>query len=542
MKLRIVRSEIDADFRADALEGADQAMTKADKDRLQFDLASLRKQISEQEANGPSTSEAVVLNPLARQIANQLRGGNHSPNMVIGQLRLLEFTMLVVIAAIINGVAADRGIETFLAVFGGGVLGAALCVFLLQAGDCYQLPTLRTPLSMFARIQGAVCLSFVGTACFLLLFFPDALHSWQAFGIWYAIAAIAIFTGRLILGFAIRHWGRNGVMERRAVIVGGGDAAKDLIRSLEQQSDNDIRICGIFDDRQSARSPDVVAGYPKLGTFAELVEFARLTKLDMLIIALPLSAEARILQLLRKLWVLPVDIRIAAHANKLRFRPRAYSHVGKVPMLDVFDKPIRDWDSVAKRLFDITFSLVGIALLWPVMVGAAIAVKTTSKGPILFKQKRHGFNNETINVWKFRSMYTELSDPTAKKAVTKNDPRVTPVGRFLRKSSMDELPQLFNVLHGDLSLVGPRPHAVHAQTGDLKYTEVVEHYFARHKVKPGVTGWAQINGWRGEIDHGDKIKFRTEYDLYYIENWSLFLDLKILFLTPIRLLKSENAY
>ncbi|MDH6294722.1 Undecaprenyl-phosphate glucose phosphotransferase [Agrobacterium fabrum] len=517
-------------------------MTKTDKDRLQFDLASLRKKLSDYEAGGAAASETIVLNPLARQIANQLRAGNHSPNMVIGQLRLLEFTMLVIIAAVVNGIAADRGLETFLKVFSGGVLGAALCVLLLQAGDCYQLPTLRTPLKMFARIQGAVCLSFVGIACFLLVFFPESLQSWQAFAIWYATGAIAIFAGRLILGFAIRHWGRNGVMERRAVIVGGGDAARDLIRSLEQQSDNDIRICGIFDDRKSERSPEVVAGYPKLGTFAELVEFARLTKLDMLIIALPLSAEARILQLLRKLWVLPVDIRIAAHANKLRFRPRAYSHVGKVPMLDVFDKPIRDWDSVAKRLFDITFSLMGIALFWPVMLAAGIAVKATSKGPVLFKQKRHGFNNETINVWKFRSMYTELSDPTAKKAVTKNDPRVTPVGRFLRKSSMDELPQLFNVLYGDLSLVGPRPHAVHAQTGDLKYTEVVEHYFARHKVKPGVTGWAQINGWRGEIDHGDKIKFRTEYDLYYIENWSLFLDLKILFLTPIRLLKSENAY
>ena len=214
-------------------------MTKTDKDRLQFDLASLRKKISERQTGESSASEPVVLNPLARQIANQLRAGNHSPNMVIGQLRLLEFTMLVVIAAIVNGIAADRGLETFLAVFGGGVLGAALCVFLLQAGDCYQLPTLRTPLKMFARIQGAVCLSFVGIGCFLLLFFPDALHSWQAFGIWYATGAIAIFAGRLILGFAIRHWGRNGVMERRAVIVGGGDTAKGLIRSLEQQSDND---------------------------------------------------------------------------------------------------------------------------------------------------------------------------------------------------------------------------------------------------------------------------------------------------------------
>ena len=181
-------------------------------------------------------------------------------------------------------------------------------------------------------------------------------------------------------------------------------------------------------------------------------------------------------------------------------------------------------------------------MLRPVLLAAAIAVKATSKGPILFKQKRHGFNNETINVFKFRSMYTDMQDITAAKAVTKGDPRVTPVGRFLRKSSIDELPQLFNVLTGGLSLVGPRPHAVLAQTHDRVYADVVEGYFARHRVKPGVTGWAQINGWRGEIDSDEKIRFRTAYDLYYIENWSLWFDLKILFLTPIRLLNTENAY
>src|SRR5690606_35889666 len=192
--------------------------------------------------------------------------------------------------------------------------------------------------------------------------------------------------------------------------------------------------------------------------------------------------------------------------------------------------------------FDIFFSVVALVLLWPVLIGAAIAVKLSSPGPILFKQKRHGFNNEVIEVYKFRSMYTHLSDPSARAAVTKGDPRVTRVGRFLRKSSIDELPQLFNVLKGELSLVGPRPHAVEAQTHDRKYVDVVDSYFARHRVKPGVTGWAQINGWRGEIDHDDKIRYRTEFDLYYIENWSLWLDLTILFLTPFRLLNTENAY
>jgi len=240
--------------------------------------------------------------------------------------------------------------------------------------------------------------------------------------------------------------------------------------------------------------------------------------------------------------VLPVDIRLSAHSNRLRFRPRAYSFIGSVPMLDIFDKPINDWDSVAKRAFDIVFSLVGIALFSPVMIAAAIAIRLESKGPVIFRQKRHGFNNEVIEVYKFRSMYIDQCDPTARNAVVKNDPRVTRVGRFIRKTSIDELPQFFNSLFGSLSLVGPRPHAVSAQSHNKLYHEVVDGYFARHRVKPGVTGWAQINGWRGEIDSDEKIRMRTEYDLAYIENWSLWFDLKILLLTPIRLLNTENAY
>jgi Undecaprenyl-phosphate glucose phosphotransferase len=331
-------------------------------------------------------------------------------------------------------------------------------------------------------------------------------------------------------------------MERRALIVGGGKAAEQLIRSVEKQPYNDIRICGIFDDRDERRSPPLVAGYPKLGNILELIEFARIARIDMLIVSLPMTAETRVLSMLKRLWVLPVDIRLSAHSNRLRFRPRAYSFIGSVPMLDIFDKPINDWDSVAKRAFDIVFSLIGILLFSPVMAAAAIAIKLESKGPAIFRQKRHGFNNEIIEVYKFRSMYIDQCDPTARNAVVKNDPRVTRVGRFIRKTSIDELPQFFNALFGSLSLVGPRPHAVSAQSHNKLYHEVVDGYFARHRVKPGVTGWAQINGWRGEIDTDEKIRMRTEYDLAYIENWSLWFDLKILLLTPIRLLNTENAY
>jgi lipopolysaccharide/colanic/teichoic acid biosynthesis glycosyltransferase len=178
-----------------------------------------------------------------------------------------------------------------------------------------------------------------------------------------------------------------------------------------------------------------------------------------------------------------------------------------------------------------------------VMAAVALAVRLDSKGPALFKQKRYGFNNELIEVYKFRSMYTDMADAKGDKLATKNDPRVTKVGRFIRKTSIDELPQLINVvLKGNLSLVGPRPHAVNQKIENRQFDEAVDGYFARHRVKPGITGWAQINGWRGELTSPEKIKMRVEHDLHYIENWSLLLDLMILVKTPLALLKSENAY
>ncbi|MBN8955768.1 MAG: sugar transferase, partial [Rhizobiales bacterium] len=290
-----------------------------------------------------------------------------------------------------------------------------------------------------------------------------------------------------------------------------------LVDALNHQKNSDLHLVGVFDDRGEDRSPPMCAGLQKLGSVDQLVEFARRTRVDLVIFSLPISAEGRILEMLKKLWVLPVDIRLSAHTNKLRFRPRAYSYIGNLPVLDVFDKPITDWDVVMKWLFD---KVVG---------GAAL--------------KRYGFNNELIEVYKFRSMYVDQCDATAEKLVTKGDPRVTRVGRFIRKTSLDELPQLINVvLKGNLSLVGPRPHAVHAKAEDRLYDEAVDGYFARHRVKPGITGWAQVNGWRGETDTHQKIQRRVEHDLYYIENWSVIFDFYILAKTPFALAKSENAY
>jgi exopolysaccharide biosynthesis polyprenyl glycosylphosphotransferase len=198
---------------------------------------------------------------------------------------------------------------------------------------------------------------------------------------------------------------------------------------------------------------------------------------------------------------------------------------------------------VMKWLFDKIVGGLALILALPAMALIALAIKLDSRGPVLFRQKRYGFNNDLIEVYKFRTMYTDKSDATAATLVTKDDPRVTRIGRFLRKASLDELPQLFNVVfNGNLSLVGPRPHAVNAKAEARLYADAVDGYFARHRVKPGITGWAQINGWRGETDTQEKILKRVEHDLYYIENWSVLLDLDILVRTPFALLKTENAY
>ena len=216
--------------------------------------------------------------------------------------------------------------------------------------------------------------------------------------------------------------------------------------------------------------------------------------------------------------------------------------IGAAQMLSVFDKPVAAWDGILKRSLDVMLAITALSVLWPVMLLTALAIRLDSSGPVIFRQRRFGFNNQIIDVLKFRSMYVDQSDADARKVVTRHDARVTRVGRIIRKTSIDELPQLFNVLRGELSLVGPRPHAINAHTQDRLWDEVIEGYFGRHRVKPGITGWAQINGFRGEVDTDNKIRRRVEHDLYYIENWSLLFDLYIIAMTPLRLFDTRNAY
>ncbi|MEE9374957.1 MAG: undecaprenyl-phosphate glucose phosphotransferase [Rhizobiaceae bacterium] len=486
--------------------------------------------------------ENVTLSERAEQVASQFAQNAISPFVLASALRLIEFLAIFTIGLTVylfyvdpqNGVESNYLLTSF--------ISATLTVLALQAADTYQIVSLRTSVTQLGRVFLAWSSVFAVLALFAFFMRISTDFSRVWFGTWYLGGLVFFTLFRSVVAILVRRWGRDGRLERRAVIVGGGKNAEDLIKALESQADNDIRICGIFDDRTGDRSPPMVAGYPKLGTITELVEFGRRARIDMLIVSLPITAENRVLTLLKKVWVLPVDIRLSAHTNKLRFRPRSYSYVGNVPFLDVFDKPIADWDSVMKRGFDIFFSLLALVLLSPIILIAAIAIRIESKGSVIFRQKRFGFNNEVVEVLKLRSMFTDRADQDAKVSVTKNDPRVTKVGRFIRKTSIDELPQLINVLKGELSLVGPRPHAVNAHTQNKLWDEVVDGYFGRHKVKPGVTGWAQVNGWRGEVDNEEKIRRRVEHDLYYIENWSVLFDLYILMITPFRLINTENAY
>jgi Undecaprenyl-phosphate glucose phosphotransferase len=463
-----------------------------------------------------------------------------SPIVVAGVVRIAEFTLIVGVGFAIQ-IAYIVPLEGFEWHYVGATFAiAALAMLAFQSADIYQVQAFRGYEKQYFRLASAWSVVFLLVISLSFFAKVGELYSRVWLGSFYVAGLVVLLIFRRTLFLLVRHWTRQGRLDRRTVVVGADERGDALIRSLAGQLDSDVRLLGVFDDRGEERT--LSSSRQKLGTVDDLVEFARRTRIDLVIFALPVSAEGRILQMLKKLWVLPVDIRLAAHSNKLRFRPRAYSYIGNVPVLDVLDKPITDWDVVMKWLFDKIVGSIILLLAAPVMLLTAIAIKVDSRGPVLFRQKRYGFNNELIEVYKFRSMYKDQCDATASKLV-RGDPRVTRVGAFIRKTSIDELPQLFNVVFkGNLSLVGPRPHAVHAKAENRLYDEAVDGYFARHRVKPGITGWAQISGWRGETDTHEKIQRRVEHDLYYIENWSVLFDLFILMKTPLALAKTENAF
>ncbi len=491
-------------------------------------------------ASRPGDGAQKLLSPQAEAIIRAPVERNMSGAVVAGIAQVVEAVLLMALGL---GIAAAYVPDTDRAFYIPVVAATALLAnVLFNAVRSHRVSAYRTLFMQLGRVLGAWTAVMVLLMVGVFLFKAGDQMSRVWLFAWFVSGAVMLVVFRMVLRAMVQRWTEQGRLKRRTVIVGGGADAAALIDQIKAGANRDINLLGLFDDRVDDRSPDTVAGYQKLGKVSDLIEFARRTPVDLVIVSMPLSAEKRVLDMLTQLWVLPVDIRLSAHMSKLKFTDRAYSYVGELPVLDMADRPISDWNLVFKWVFDKVVALVALVLLSPIMVITAIAIKLESKGPVFFVQHRHGFNNELIRIYKFRSMRTDMLDAAAAKLVTKNDPRVTRVGKIIRKTSIDELPQLFNVLKGELSIVGPRPHALQAKAANQLYYEAVEGYFARHRVKPGITGWAQINGWRGETDTIEKIMQRVNHDLYYIEHWSILFDAYILLMTPIRLFSSENAY
>ncbi|MCF6327338.1 MAG: undecaprenyl-phosphate glucose phosphotransferase [Devosiaceae bacterium] len=483
----------------------------------------------------------ITLSAKAMKVASSPVEKNISSTVIIGFVQLLETLLLALLGfAIYWSYVEVPDNALYVPIIFGASLAANV---IFNMAHTHSISIYRTRVHQSARLLAAWSVVFVliALSVFLLKISDQVSRVWLVS--WYFLGAIALVLFRTGVQNVIKYWTAKGRLVRRTAIVGGGSDAEQLIKAIQKNGNSDIELIGLFDDRVDKRSPSIVASCPKLGNVDELIEFARKFPLDLVIVSMPLSAEDRVLYMLKRLWVLPIDIRLSAHMSKLRLTKSAYSYVGGVAMFDMADRPISDWNLVFKWVFDKTVAISALILLSPIMLIAAIAIKLESKGPVLFKQKRHGFNNELIEIYKFRSMYADQNDADASKLVSKGDPRVTRVGKFIRKTSIDELPQIFNVLKGELSIVGPRPHALKAKAANKLYHEAVGGYFARHRVKPGMTGLAQISGWRGETDTVDKIEQRVNHDLHYIENWTPLMDIYIVFMTPFSLFsKSENAF
>jgi putative colanic acid biosysnthesis UDP-glucose lipid carrier transferase len=327
--------------------------------------------------------------------------------------------------------------------------------------------------------------------------------------------------------------------QHTAVIIGANELGRTLARSLiSEQALQPVRVTAFFDDRAPARLGDELE-LPLTGRIDSVADFVRANRVDQIYIALPMASQPRILRLLDQLRDTTASIFFLPDIFLYDLIQARVDTMGGLPVVAVCETPFHGTTGVIKRLSDVCISLAAIVLTTPLMIGIAIAIKMTMPGPVLFKQRRYGLDGEQITVWKFRTMKVQEDGAVVRQA-TRDDDRITPLGRFLRRSSLDELPQFFNVLQGRMSVVGPRPHAVaHNET----YRKLIKGYMIRHKVKPGITGWAQVNGARGETDTVDKMKRRIEYDLEYLRHWSLQLDLAIVWRTVVQAVRGDkNAY
>jgi Undecaprenyl-phosphate glucose phosphotransferase len=419
------------------------------------------------------------------------------------------------------------------------LLTALFCYLCLRHFDFYdQASVNRLPIAP-ARVVAALGLAMIVMSGLGLPHGTRVDHMRTWYGVWLLSGTCLIIANRWLARRALTRLARRGDFQTRLAIYGTGALAERISAQLFNPGSS-IIFAGAFDDR-AKHDRAAATGPGRLGGLDELIALGRAGKVDQVIIALPQSADRRSAEVARRLEQLPISLHIVTHIAGDLVDTSASHHVsalGTIGLLDIKTKPLADWGRYVKSAEDYVIGAIALLLALPVMLAVAIAIKLDSPGPIFFKQRRHGLNRRVINVLKFRSMTVQENGSTISQVNRDGDIRITKVGAFLRKSSLDELPQLINVLRGEMSLIGPRPHAL---VHDDQYGEMLERYANRHQVKPGMTGWAQVNGFRGPTETPDKMQSRVDCDLAYIDRWSLWLDLKILALTVLVGFRHKNA-
>lgn len=405
--------------------------------------------------------------------------------------------------------------------------------------DIFQMYTPKRNISLWQELFQLVKATFMSILVLLSLsfFYRDHVYSRLVFVLFFLVSLCLIFLDRILLRKLLRFLRTRGYNLKRVLIVGAGETGQRLAQKIADSTWTGFSLVGWIDDY--LKPGDIVCEKEIIGNCAMINEVIERYKIEQVFIALPIRAYQRLTYLLKKLEQETVDVRIVPNIYQALTLNASIEDFDGMPIINLTESPIYGWNRVLKRLFDIAVSSLSLILMMPLMGIIVILIKRSSPGPVFFKQKRYGIAGKEFYVYKFRSMVVIDQEIADKLQAHRADSRITPVGRFLRRTSLDELPQLYNVLCGQMSVVGPRPHPLYL---DEKHRLLLETYMWRYKVKPGITGWAQVNGWRGETDTLEKMKRRIEHDIYYIEHWSVWFDLKILWLTVWKGLLNRNAY
>jgi Undecaprenyl-phosphate glucose phosphotransferase len=422
-----------------------------------------------------------------------------------------------------------------------GLVGGTIFLIVAQMTGAYEVELVFSVRKSWSRLFSAwLCTALLLLSLgFTLRSMPSVSRSgiWLWFGSGLALLALS----RAILVMIARQLKRQGRFNRRCAIYGAGEQGQDLARYIIHHDKLTLSLTGFYDDRDRERLSERLP-IALQGDMNDLVSAIRAGEIDQVFIALPWSADERLRQIVTALSVTPVQIRLAPEKAGFAYARMPVMLLGGLPVMTLHEKPMHGSRILEKWAEDRLLSLLLLILLSPLFLLIALAIRAESRGPIFFVQRREGFNCHNFQIFKFRSMYVDRCETDNIVQPQKGDPRVTRVGAILRKTSLDELPQLLNVVLGDMSLVGPRPHAPSTRAGGKLFSDVLTSYVVRHKVKPGLTGWAQVCGWRGETDTEDKLVRRIEHDLYYIEHWSIWFDLYILLRTVVAVIGGQRAY